>query len=290
MPLKHSINATQTKLHSAAFAKTRKINMAKSIDLVRQDNGLWRVTTVETTVDIDVVCTITDNIVPPPVVIKPDKRLWERKTSFTSLPVGSSAREAAGLSEAFSNTVIAMNGDTQCASMGISAGQTGFGIWGGIMDHPINLIEGNELTFRIETFFPVGFDFTGKPRLKFLRVHTESVGGNDGYLDLLILPQGGFSHGNEIVGRDSINNGGTPFGKPIVPGVWETYEVFVKFSATQGIYRVSQNGLIIYENTAQKTLKSSTSYSDKSYIFTYWNGGAPKSQHMFVKQASLAAT
>lgn len=71
MPLKHSTNATQTKLHSVAFAKTRRINMAKSIDLVRQNNGLWKVTTVETTVDIDVVCTITDKIVPPPVVIPP---------------------------------------------------------------------------------------------------------------------------------------------------------------------------------------------------------------------------
>lgn len=45
--------------------------MTKAIDAVKQDNGLWTVTTVETTVEKDVVCTIKDIIVSPPVVTPP---------------------------------------------------------------------------------------------------------------------------------------------------------------------------------------------------------------------------
>lgn len=45
--------------------------MTKSIEAVKQSNGLWTVTTVETMVEKDVVCTIKDIIVPPPVVIPP---------------------------------------------------------------------------------------------------------------------------------------------------------------------------------------------------------------------------
>ena len=45
--------------------------MTKSIEAVRQDNGLWTVNTIETTVEKDVVCTIKDKIVPPPVVTPP---------------------------------------------------------------------------------------------------------------------------------------------------------------------------------------------------------------------------
>lgn len=260
--------------------------MNKTVLINKQPDGLYTITTVEKDIAL-----IDEKAPLPQPAPQPTKLIWERKTSFQTLPVGSSAREATGLTEAFSNTIIAMNGDVRCARMGVGIGEEGFGIWGGIMDHPTDLTEGNELTFTIETFFPVGFDFSANPRLKFLRVHTQSIASNEGYLDLYILPKGGFSHDSEVVGISSINNGGIPFGKPIVPGVWEKYEVFVKFSSSpgKGIYRVSQNGLMIYENTTQKTLKSTASYSDKSYIFTYWNDGAPKTQHMFVKQATLTA-
>lgn len=45
--------------------------MTKSIEAVRQSDGLWTVTTVETTVDKDVVCAFKDIVLPPPVVIPP---------------------------------------------------------------------------------------------------------------------------------------------------------------------------------------------------------------------------
>ena len=56
--------------------------------------------------------------------------------------------------------------------------------------------------------------------------------------------------------------------------VWETYEIYVKFNSQpgKGIYRVWRNGKLIYENKSQKTLSAAASYSDRSHIFSYWNG------------------
>ncbi len=217
---------------------------------------------------------------------------WSLVGDFEGGVVGQKANGPRGLSEAFGKSIIVdtMTFDgTRGAQMGIDAGVEGFGQWGGFMNYPVNLYEGSELWFRISTYFPADFIAVGNPRLKFMRVHTmTAVGANDGYLDLYILPNGGFSHDNEITGVSTAENiqtgAATPFGVPLKKGAWETYEVYVKFHSQPGtgIYRVWQNGKLMHENKTLKTLKTPSSWSDRSHIFTYWNGGAPKTQSMYI--------
>lgn len=272
----------------------------KTVTIVKQPNNLYTVTTVETTIEKDVPITLDSPPKPDPTSPQPTPQpiptsptLWRMASNFSALSLGATARQDTGITEAFSATKVAMSPDgRKCAEMGITAGISGSGQWGGIISHPTNLVEGNEVIFKVSSYFPVGFDFTATPRLKFLRVHTGSgVNINEGYLDLYILPQGGFSHDSEVAGVYTSNGGGLPLGKPIVTGVWETYEVHVKFSSTPGVgfYKVRQNGVLIYENLTHKTLRSAQSYSDRSHIFTYWNHVAPKTQHMYIDNVSVTA-
>ena len=218
---------------------------------------------------------------------------WTLVGDFEGGSVGQKANGPRGLSEAFGKSVIVgtpVFDGTRGAQMGIDAGSDGFGQWGGYMNHPVDLQEGSELWFRISTYFPVDFIAVGKPRLKFLRSHTLA-----GHLDLYILPGGGFSHDNEIIGVSTAENiqtgAATPFGAPLKKDVWETYEVYIKFHSRPGsaVYRVWQNGKMIYQNTTQKTLSSPSSVSGHSNIFTYWNGGAPQTQFMYVDDVIITS-
>ena len=211
---------------------------------------------------------------------------WSLVADFEDGVVGQKANGPRGLSEAFGKSVIVDSpvfDGTRGAQMGIDAGVEGFGQWGGFMTHPVPLYEGSELWFRVSTYFPANFIAIGKPRLKFLRSHTAA-----GHIDLYILPNGGFSHDNEVIGVSTAENiktgAATPFGEPLKRNVWETYEVYIKFHSQPGkaAYRVWQNGKMIYENTTQKTLSTPTSFSEHSNIFTYWNGGAPQTQSMYI--------
>lgn len=218
---------------------------------------------------------------------------WTLVGDFEGGSIGQKANGPRGLSEAFGKSVIVgtpVFDGTRGAQMGIDAGSDGFGQWGGYMNHLADLQEGSELWFRISTYFPVDFIAVGRPRLKFLRSHTLA-----GHLDLYILPGGGFSHDNEITGVSTAENiqtgAATPFGAPLKKDVWETYEVYIKFHSRPGnaVYRVWQNGKMIYENTTQKTLSSPSSVSGHSNIFTYWNGGAPQTQSMYVDDVIITS-
>ncbi len=215
---------------------------------------------------------------------------WTVYMDFEGGAPGQSARGDTAFSEAFATTYSnerAFAGN-QSGRMTVTGGTTAYGEWGGIRKLPAYPKEGEEMWLRAAVYFPTTFDYSANPWLKFLRIHTRSAAGsNEGYLDLYILNNGLFSYNNEVTG--TVNN---PLGVTLQKGKWETYEVYVKFSsvAGQGIYRVWQNGKLIHDNKSLKTLRSSSSSSDAVYIFTYWNGGAPKSQQAFVDDVVITTT
>lgn len=277
--------------------------MTKSIEAVKQPNGLWTVTTVQTTVETDVMCNITDKTVPIPPIItpippKPPTAGWTLKSNFDDGVTGTKAESPTGITEAFSLTVISADrsfSGKKSAKMGIKQGTDGWGDWGGILSHTKKCVEGDELWFRVRSFFPTNFVPVAFPRLKFLRVHTA-----EGHIDLYILPNGGFAYNNEITGFSTAENNTTgkpsPFGDPIQKDVWETYEMYIKFHSQpgKGTYRVWKNGKKMYEDMTQKTLSSTLSYSEHSNIFTYWNsysnGGAPATQFMYMDDVVLTTS
>lgn len=210
--------------------------------------------------------------------------------SFEDGAPGQSARGDTAFSDAMDTTYSNERtfAGNQSGRMTVTGGSTAYGEWGGIRSLPARPKEGEEMWLRAAIYFPTTFDYSANPWLKFLRIHTMSdARSNQGYLDLYILNNGKLSYNNEVTETvDYIAS------EPLQKGKWETYEVYVKFSsvAGQGMYRVWQNGKLVHENSSRKTLSGSTSYSDAVYIFTYWNGGAPKSQQAFVDDVVITTT
>lgn len=242
---------------------------------------------------------ITPPVLPPAPAPIPTG--WILKPNFSLGVSGTKANGPNGFTEAFRNTYFtnerSLSGlpGSGCVKMGIDAGSDGSTSWGAIMQHPKDLVEGDELWFQVSSFFPVGFIIKAQPRLKFLRIKTPQ-----GYLDLYVLPGGGYAYNNEITAfstAENIQTGKpTPFGEPIVPGVWEQFTVHTKFSSIpgQGLWEVFKNGVLMYRDTTQKTLASPAATSTHSYIFTYWNSfnnvGAPQTQHMFIDDVVLSTS
>jgi len=96
------------------------------------------------------------------------------------------------------------------------------------------------------------------------------------------------THNNTIFGANH----------PVQTDVWETIVYRLRFSATNPLLQfykhVGETGFdaagkpvggsmqLIYEDRIDKTLKTSTDKAWAFLIFTYWNGGAPQTQSMYI--------
>lgn len=184
----------------------------------------------------------------------------------------------------------------QSGSVLATKGETGFGVWGGGFTFPQALKEGDEIWFRVNVYYPAGWDFSCggcSQGVKFMRIHTSSAtGSNEGYHSTLIrsgTTTGGLIAVDSEVNREFYDSGKInadifDLGTPIIRDQWTTYEMYIKFSSifNQGIYRVWQDGNLIFEDLISATLFSSTSESKRIYLYTYWNNGAPKTQTSYV--------
>lgn len=177
----------------------------------------------------------------------------------------------------------------QAASVKATEGETGFGLWGGRFVFPEMLGEGDQVWYRANVYYPTGWDFSCggcTEGLKFLRIHTRkglafgATNSNEGNHTILIK---GNTVGGLVSTNTEVNNAKFGFargiGTPVQRDQWHTYELYIKFSSidTEGIYRVWQDGYLIYEKI-YPTLVSSTSISDQAFLYSYWNNGAPKTQ------------
>ena len=219
---------------------------------------------------------------------------WTTTSTFENGTPGTQAVGSDAFGYAFKYTVftsdIAHTGK-KSAQVGIKSGTDGWGDWGGSFHFPSKLYEGDEIWFRTYIYYPKDFDFTASGRgMKTMRIHKSSKSGeNEGYFDVLRSNEGGaLTIGSEFLGvqGDRINLG------DVVPkGTWQAYEMYVKFSSVSGggIYRVWQNGKLIFEDTASRTLTSSSSKADFIYMWTYWNGKAPKTQNAYIDDVVITS-
>lgn len=157
-------------------------------------------------------------------------------------------------------------------------GRENYGRWGGRVEFPSKLRKGDEVWWRVRTFWPKGMDYTAEPRLKFLRVHTCSASGkNQGYNDIYInkpeskIPFQFIYEGAQKWSPVSDAN------DAIVPDIWETYEYYMKLDnrsvdeGGQARIRFWKNGKLLKDITDRKTLKIDDDYADSALLFTYWN-------------------
>jgi hypothetical protein len=241
------------------------------------------------------------------LALAPRADAWTISQNFDSSAVGASCGWDAGTG----STVSATNSYSpkNSCQLTVQGGQTAYGAWGGVIDHPSNVTQGQALWLRIRTFWPNGttYNSTGEgDHLKFMRFHTMSASNsNIGYDDIYINPAGQnppfmFIYEGEQI-WDNIGSttaslvaplmGGSK--EPIQFGVWETYEYYVKFDTVskdkggQAEIRFWKNGSLMADMTDRITLLSSDAYSDRTHLFTYWNGGAPQTEAMYVDDVQL---
>jgi hypothetical protein len=166
----------------------------------------------------------------------------------------------------------------QAIMMQARRGKEEYGHWGGIIPFPKHLHKGNEIWWRVHTYWPKGIDYSASPRLKFLRIHTSPKdGGNLGYNDIYLNPPG------SKIPLQYIYEGQqkwSPIGdqsQAIQVDTWETYEYYLKLDdkcvddGGDARVRMWKNGVLLADITDRKTLKESDGYADGAYLFTYWN-------------------
>lgn len=232
---------------------------------------------------------------------------WTITQAFDDKSDGASCGwDAAGGSTV--SSAMAHSGSKSCR-LSVEAGAEAFGMWGGIINHPAVVRRGGELWLRVRTYMPSTFNYNANPRLKFMRIHTMSdSNSNYGYDDIYINTKGTnppfqFIYegeqewsfiGSLTASLTSLLTGQSTT-QAIKLGAWETYEMYVKFDPVPvskgGAARVRfwKDGVLMSDITDRITLKTADSYSERTHLFTYWNGTAPATQHMFVDDVVLTS-
>ena len=224
---------------------------------------------------------------------------WTETRNFNGGPIGEKVNLGAGGRSVYDDEHV-LEGD-RAAKMTALEGDTGFGQWGGVINHPAPLHQGDEIWFRVSFYFPEGFDYYSYGeggRLKVFRVHMSTPdGAHHGYSDVLIdRPDSPWAW---IFGLEGSGQGLSGIGtkKEDLPKFerWETYEWYMKFDPVskadggQAIIRFWKNGKLVKEITDKKTMRESTDVADSALLFTYWNGGSPKTQSLWVDDMVLTS-
>ena len=111
---------------------------------------------------------------------------WTKPMDFNSGQIGTKVTEFTdAATQTFYSDAKVFEG-SGVAELNIKEGDQGFGRWGGRLTFNAanlrNLGQGDEIYFRVSTYFPEDFDYTASPRLKFLRIHVADKNGkNRGY-------------------------------------------------------------------------------------------------------------
>lgn len=220
---------------------------------------------------------------------------WTRTADFEggttgSYAVGPNALDARAGQATFSNQFV--HSGNMALRAEVQAGNTPYG---GKINFPQPLREGDEVWFRAYWYYPAGLDFTTTGQgLKTMRIKTQdSANKGTGHHSIYrsnvsgrILPH------SEVMGSvfwdyvfASAPYGGGAYGqKKITTGNWYALEMYVKFSSKpgQGIYRIWEDGNLIFEDKNTATFRNSTDVSKYALIGNYWNGSGPQTQAPYV--------
>lgn len=187
----------------------------------------------------------------------------------------------------------------QSAALRVEKGTDGWESFGGRRFLPAQhrVGRGGELWIRVRVFFPPGFSFAADPWLKFLRVDTGRGDTHEGYDDwYLDDPDAGDpAHVfiSEVSGEPSRRCGRSTDGPR--RGRWETYEMYLRFddvaARAGGSARVRfwKDGLLLCDIDDLATLATPSSSASAFLFSTYWNGGAPRTQQMYLDDVVITS-
>ncbi|TQV71753.1 hypothetical protein FKG94_19075 [Exilibacterium tricleocarpae] len=193
---------------------------------------------------------------------------------------------------------------SQSAKLHTTAGEEGFGRWGGAVQFPTELGKGDHLWTSLAMRVPKEFDFqTTTGSLKWLRWASEKGDGSgNGFLDLQVMNDdpstlSGSDRGYDFrIFREGEGVKLYGFGEDgsLKRDRWHKFDIYIKFDdrpAAQGgtgLVRIWLDNTLIYTQAEIRTLHQATDYFHSLFMFTYWNGGAPKSQHLYIDEIKLS--
>lgn len=168
--------------------------------------------------------------------------------------------------------------------------------YGGAINYPSSIGEGDEVWYRARWYFPTSWQFTNTSGMKIMRIAGSAGGGDwwDIYIDKdthQIEPHTDL--GTAKVAFNTYKYNQSPLlngphgqhGEPVKIDAWNTYEIYVKFSAdpNKAIIRIWQEGKLVFNCAGVvPTLGSSSNKSDRVLVGNYYNGNAPKTQSAWV--------
>ena len=231
---------------------------------------------------------------------------WVVKADFENGTVGELANGADAFTYAHSATKITterVKSGSKAVKATIQQGDDGFGDFGGEINFPAPLGEGDEVWYRVWVYYPNGFTLNCScpEGIKFLRLRTffpdNTFAGSWDYY----LRDGGAvmatGLGPQIQDIFYVQNHPWPhtdirdIGGAITKGVWHAYEHYIKFSATrgQGIIRAWLDGNLIFEDRDTPTLRAANHTVKQATLWTYWNNLAPQTQSAYVDDIVLSS-
>lgn len=261
--------------------------------------GTYRVIVAHTggTVRDTALVTVSGESVAPPT-----GPAWETVRNFNSGLVG---QQSEGTSDSFDGAAgfASYSSDRsfeggKSARLRVDSGTTGFGNWGGIIDFPSALVQGQELWLQLYIFIPQDFVILtpSNGSLKFLRIRTKTAaGGNGGYNDIQLVDDANQTNSFRMLkeGQNTWFRFGTA--GSFQKGSWQRVSVHISFhsvsaaSGGSGRIRIWQNGKLLTDEPRIQTLSGADHSADSFYLFTYWNGGAPKTQSLWVDDIRMAS-
>jgi hypothetical protein len=186
---------------------------------------------------------------------------------------------------------------SQACKLSIASGATGWGKWGGAILFPEIVEKGRDLWIDLHVRMPASFiiETPGNGSLKYLRVRQRTAAGAlTGYFDLQFqdddktISEFRMLKEGQAVWQNFGTNG------VFTREVWHRHTLHMHLDdvlpASGGTSRIRfwQNGALQVDSATIKTILNPTDYADGLYLFTYWNGGAPQDQSLYVDQIRVS--
>ena len=204
---------------------------------------------------------------------------WTKTVNFDSGTAGSLANGSSGFDYAGTKTIIATDNSIsggKSAKMTWTKGDPGWNLQHGEIQFPAQVKNGGEVWIRGYYYFanPWSFlsnngDYSG---IKIMRLATD-VGGWHSIFSVY-SPNISASNEMEQVQIDT--------GSPFKIGSWQSLEMYIKLSPTNGIFRIWQDGKLVFEDLNHKTISSSNGYISFASVMSVWNNNVGQTQTQYV--------
>lgn len=252
--------------------------------------------------DTAVIIVRTDTTSAPPTSSPPPSGSWSVIRDFNNgVPDTKAERKPDGFDDVAGGSLYSTERSFeggQAAKLSIKSGAEGWGMWGGVINFPTQLISGSDLWLQLYIYIPAEFVIStpGNGSLKFIRIRTKnSAGAMSGYNDIQFIDDAKQTSSSFRMLKEGQAQWFS-FGAPhsFARDMWQRVTVNFTFSSVprasggSARVRVWQNGQLLVDESRMQTLSTPLDKADALYLFTYWNGTSPRAQSLWVDQIQMS--